>query len=108
MAYDEKVAQRVREAIGPRPDVNEIRMFGGLAFVRNGNMAVGVIGSELMVRVGRQGYNWFDPNAWTQMMQPGQTQGQAMQAQPFFNPFDPSTYMSQPQPQAQAQPEAAQ
>jgi len=56
VAYDESVAQRVRETIGPRPDVVEIRMFGGLAFVLNGNMSVGVIGSELMVRVGPDAY----------------------------------------------------
>jgi hypothetical protein len=48
--------------------------------------------------------NWFDPNAWTQMMQPGQAPGTAPQGQTFFNPFDPSTYM----PQTQAQPESGQ
>lgn len=56
MAFDGDVAQRVREVIGPRPDVTEIKMFGGLAFVLNGNMSVGVIGSELMVRVGPDAY----------------------------------------------------
>jgi len=54
-------------------------------------------------------FNWFDPNAWTQMMQPGQTPGQYGQqqygqGQSFFNPLDPSTYM----PREQAQTESGQ
>ena len=49
-----------------------------------------------------QAFNWFDPNAWTQMMQPGQTQGQPIPAQPFFNPLDPSTYMPRPQAQTES------
>jgi TfoX/Sxy family transcriptional regulator of competence genes len=52
MAYDEGLAQRIRERLGADPDVSEKRMFGGIAFLVNGNMAVGVSGDDLMVRVG--------------------------------------------------------
>ena len=52
MSYDEALAERVRELIGTRPDVSEMRMFGGLAFLVAGNMAVAASGSGgLMVRV---------------------------------------------------------
>ena len=40
MAYDEGLAQRVREALASEPGVSERRMFGGLAFLVQGNMAV--------------------------------------------------------------------
>jgi TfoX/Sxy family transcriptional regulator of competence genes len=52
MAYDEGLAERIRERLGAEPDVTEKRMFGGLAFLHRGNMAVGVSGDDLMVRVG--------------------------------------------------------
>ena len=52
MAHDEGLAQRIRELLDERVDVSEKRMFGGVAFLVNGNMAVGVVKSELMVRVG--------------------------------------------------------
>ena len=52
MAYDEGLAQRIRERLGAEPGVTEKRMFGGIAFLLHGNMAVGVSGDDLMVRVG--------------------------------------------------------
>jgi TfoX/Sxy family transcriptional regulator of competence genes len=51
MAFDEALADRVRDALAPRADVSERRMFGGIAFMIAGNMAVGVIGEDLMVRL---------------------------------------------------------
>jgi TfoX/Sxy family transcriptional regulator of competence genes len=51
MAYDERLATRVREALGGQPGVAERKMFGGLAFLVQGNMACGVRGDDLMVRV---------------------------------------------------------
>jgi TfoX/Sxy family transcriptional regulator of competence genes len=51
VAYDEGLATRVRDVIGDRPGVDEKKMFGGLAFLLNGNMACGVRGDDLMVRV---------------------------------------------------------
>lgn len=56
MAYDEALATRVREALESTPEVTERKMFGGLAFMVAGNLCCGVLGDELMVRVG--------PEAW--------------------------------------------
>jgi len=56
VAYDEGLAQRIRERVEEQPGLGERRMFGGLAFLVNGNMAVGVVRSELMVRVGPDGH----------------------------------------------------
>ena len=52
MAYDEDLAERVREQLAAEPAVTEKAMFGGLAFLLQGKMAVGLSGEELMVRVG--------------------------------------------------------
>jgi TfoX/Sxy family transcriptional regulator of competence genes len=57
MAYDERLADDVRALIGPRSDVREQEMFGGIAFMIDGNMAVGVSGDELMVRVGKEAHD---------------------------------------------------
>ena len=52
MAFDEDLANRVRELVSGEPHVKEQRMFGGLAFLVAGNMSVGVSGQGgLMVRV---------------------------------------------------------
>jgi hypothetical protein len=52
VAYDEDLANRVRELLGSERGVDEKRMFGGLAFLINGNMSVAVSGQGgLMVRV---------------------------------------------------------
>lgn len=52
MAYDERLANRVRELTATEGGVTETRMFGGLAFLIDGNMAVAVSGQGgLMVRV---------------------------------------------------------
>jgi TfoX/Sxy family transcriptional regulator of competence genes len=54
MAYDEDLADRIRELIAAEKGVEEKRMFGGLAFLINGNMSVAVSGrGGLMVRVPR-------------------------------------------------------
>jgi len=52
MAFDAGLAQRIREALGERPGLSERHMFGGLAFMLNGHMFVGLVGSTLMARVG--------------------------------------------------------
>ncbi len=52
MAYDEELANRVREQLAPYDAVTEKAMFGGLAFLVAGNMAVGITNTaELMVRL---------------------------------------------------------
>ena len=53
MAFDEGLAQRVRALLDPRSDVDERRMFGGIGFLIAGNMACGVHGEDLIVRVER-------------------------------------------------------
>jgi TfoX/Sxy family transcriptional regulator of competence genes len=51
VAYDEDLADRIREAVRDEPVVTQKRMFGGLAFLVNGNMAVAASGQGgLMVR----------------------------------------------------------
>jgi hypothetical protein len=52
MAYDEQLANRVRQAFGSRSDIIERKMFGGLAFLYVGRMCCGVVGADVMVRVG--------------------------------------------------------
>jgi TfoX/Sxy family transcriptional regulator of competence genes len=56
VAYDEGLAQRIRERLEDEPGVSEKRMFGGVAFLVNGNMAVGVAKTQLMVRVGPEAH----------------------------------------------------
>jgi TfoX/Sxy family transcriptional regulator of competence genes len=51
MAYDEALASRVRETLGQNPEITERKMFGGIAFMLSGNMAVGVSKDDLMVRI---------------------------------------------------------
>ena len=56
MAYDSKLACRVRMALEGHPGLVERKMFGGIAFMLNGNMCCGVINDDLMVRVGPDGF----------------------------------------------------
>jgi TfoX/Sxy family transcriptional regulator of competence genes len=51
MAYDEKLADRVRAVLSDRTDVTERRMFGGLTFMVAGHMCCGVNHNELIVRL---------------------------------------------------------
>jgi TfoX/Sxy family transcriptional regulator of competence genes len=52
MAYDEQLADRIRELVGGEADLTEQKMFGGLAFLIAGNMAVGASGQGgILVRV---------------------------------------------------------
>lgn len=70
MAYDEDLANRIRELIANEADISEQRMFGGLAFLVAGNMSVAAGGQGgLMVRV--------DPEAT-----------EALVAKPHARPFE--------------------
>jgi TfoX/Sxy family transcriptional regulator of competence genes len=77
MAYDEDLANRIRELIAGDPDITEQRMFGGLAFLVAGNMSVAASGQGgLMVRV--------DPDATEALVskphaRPFEMRGNAMQ-----------------------------
>ena len=55
MAFDDQLAQRVRDVLAEVPDVSERRMFGGLAFVVGGHIACGIVASDLMLRLGEAG-----------------------------------------------------
>ena len=70
MAYDEELANRIRELVATDPDISEQRMFGGVAFLVAGNMSVAASGQGgLMVRV--------DPEAT-----------EALVAKPYARPFE--------------------
>ena len=56
MAYDEGLAQRIRESLRDQPDLSEIKMFGGIGFMAQGNMVCGVLNDSLIVRVGPERY----------------------------------------------------
>ncbi len=52
MAYDEHLAQRIRELVAVEPGLTEMKMFGGLAFLINGHMSVSASGrGGLLLRV---------------------------------------------------------
>lgn len=56
MAYDERLADKVRTVLATRQSVSEKRMFGGLSFLIRGHTCCGIVGNELMVRVGPVAY----------------------------------------------------
>jgi hypothetical protein len=56
MAYDEGVAQRIREVLEDRPCIAEKKMFGGIAFMHSGKMCCGVLGEVLKTGVGPSAY----------------------------------------------------
>lgn len=51
MAYDEKLNDRIREAMSVFTNVEEKHMFGGTCYMLNGKMCVGVVGDEMMCRI---------------------------------------------------------
>jgi TfoX/Sxy family transcriptional regulator of competence genes len=53
VAYDEQLADRVRDLLSAHSEVSEREMFGGIAFMVGGNMAVGVRDEDLIVRLDR-------------------------------------------------------
>ena len=56
MAYDDQLAARVRDLLASKPGYSERKMFGGLCFMIGGNMACGIVGDELMVRLAPDKY----------------------------------------------------
>ena len=56
MAYDERLADRLREALAERPDVAERKMFQGMCFMVNGKMCICVRDNELMCRIDPEVY----------------------------------------------------
>ena len=51
MAYNEKLANRIRKQLADLPNIEEKEMMGGLIFMYNGKMCVGIIKDEMMCRI---------------------------------------------------------
>ena len=51
MPYDQELADRIQSHIGIMPGITAKKMFGGIGFLLNGNMACGVSGEDLIVRL---------------------------------------------------------
>ena len=51
MPFDEELAKKIRKETKGQTSLVEKKMFGGLAFLINGNMSVGIHGNELIVRI---------------------------------------------------------
>ena len=56
MAYNEMLAERVWNLLQQKPGFEKKKMFGGIGFLVNGNMACGILNDDLIVRVGPDGY----------------------------------------------------
>ncbi len=56
MPFDNHLAERLRDLFGFDPEIRELKMFGGIAFMRRGHMCCGILGDALMVRVGADQY----------------------------------------------------
>lgn len=61
MAYNEKLSNRIREALADFPDVEEKMMFGGVCYMLNGKMCVGVSKDEMMCRI--------DPDIYEELLE---------------------------------------
>ena len=70
MVFSEALAGRVRDVLYPLTAAQEKKMFGGIAFMVNGNMAVGVLRNELIVRVGLEKYETSLRKPGTDLFQP--------------------------------------
>jgi TfoX/Sxy family transcriptional regulator of competence genes len=86
VAYDEELAGRIRELVGGGPDVTEKKMFGGLAFLVGGNMAVGASGQGgILVRVDPEE---SDELVATTSAQPMEMRGRSMRGWLRVDPED--------------------
>jgi TfoX/Sxy family transcriptional regulator of competence genes len=68
MPYDEPLAERIQALLGKRRGVTEKRMFGGLAFMLDGNMCCGVMKDRIMLRLGPEGVQLALKQAHTEPM----------------------------------------
>jgi len=56
MAFDEKLADRIREILGNSKSITERKMFGGICFMLNGNMIGGVLKDDLIVKIDKESH----------------------------------------------------
>ncbi len=59
MAYDKHVAERIRQWIGHRRGFEEKAMFGGIGFLLNGHMCIGIWKDSLVLRVGKEAWESY-------------------------------------------------
>jgi hypothetical protein len=86
MAYDEDLADRIRELVSGEPDLSEKKMFGGLAFLLGGNMAIAASGQGgVLVRVDPAK---SDALVATTNARPAEMQGRLMQGWLRVGPDD--------------------
>ena len=68
MAYDEATADRIRTVLKRRKGITERKMFGGVAFMFDGNMVCGVVGTDLMLRLGNEEADKAREEPWVRPM----------------------------------------
>ena len=68
MAFDEGLAQRIREHFQDRFDVEEKKMFGGLCFMVSNHMCCGIVNDTLMARIGPDNYEKCLANEYAREM----------------------------------------
>lgn len=68
MAYDQQLAERIRQYFSQRGNIVEKNMFGGLAFMLDGHMCVGTTDHRLMARVGPKHYEKALQEMYTTIM----------------------------------------
>jgi len=56
MAYNEKLAGRIRDKLHSLPGFMERKMFGGICVLLHGNMACGILNNDVIIRVGKEAY----------------------------------------------------
>jgi TfoX/Sxy family transcriptional regulator of competence genes len=83
MAYNEQIADRIREFLVDQPQIEEKQMMGGLAFMVNDKMCVGVIKDDMMARI--------DPEKWEEALEkhgsrPMDFTGKTMKGWIFISP----------------------
>jgi TfoX/Sxy family transcriptional regulator of competence genes len=80
VAYNEPLADRIRAIVGEGPNLSERKMFGGIAFMLNGNMFCGITRDDLMARVGPERFEeaLVQPGA-----RPGDMSGRPMKGMVF-------------------------
>lgn len=71
MAYSAELARRIRAVIGGQDGVSERRMFGGIGWMVNGNMACGTMGDNLLVRLDRHDSDRILADPHVELMQMG-------------------------------------
>ena len=68
MAYDEHLAERVRDLL---PGATERKMFGGIGWMEGGNLVVGVMGDELIARIGPDAHKAVETEPGVRAFDPG-------------------------------------